>query len=173
MSRLRRIEQSHRFFFVTTNLAKDTPLFSAAERTLVLADLRAIGSTHDFLLLAFLVMPDHLHLMIYPRETTLTGILRDFKSKSAQTIRKSRNCLGPIWQSHFFDFICRRVSDYWSKVEYIHQNLVTDGLVESPEAWAWSSAAACDTTPCLLGPVPDKIELPLDGDALLWPAPSR
>jgi len=172
MSRLRRIEQSHRYFFVTTNLANGIPHLSAFERSLVLHDLGIIRSKMDFLLLAYVVMPNHIHLLIYPRGTTLTSVLRTFKARTAHSLNEARHSIGPIWQSRFFDFICRRVHDFWAKVEYIHQNPVAAGLASSADEWPWSSAAVWDAAkPGLLRS--DRIEMPLAGDTLLWPAFSR
>jgi putative transposase len=170
MSRLRRIEQAHRFFFVSTNLAPQCAPFSPDERTLVLRDLNGVRSSHDFLLFSFVVMPTHLHLLLYPRETTLTSILRDLKSRSAATLHKARASVGPIWQPRFFDFACRKVRDFWEKVKYIHQNPVKAGLASAAADWPWSSAAS-GTRPAMLRP--DPIELPADGNALIWPAPWR
>ena len=173
MSRLRRIEQSYRYFFVTTNLAEGIAPFSPSERDQVLSDLHMVRSSHDFLLLAYVIMPDHVHIMIYPRETTLSVVLRDFKKRTAHTLHDFRHCRGPFWQGRFFDFICRRAPDFRSKVEYIHQNPVTAGLAECAEDWPWSSAFAIDTStrPGVLRP--DPIEMPLEANTLLWPAFSR
>jgi putative transposase len=170
MSRLRRIEQAHRFFFVSTKLAPQCSPFSPGERTLVFHDLKAIRSSHDFLLFAYVVMPTHLHLLLYPREATLTDILRDLKSRSAVTLHKARASDGPIWQPRFFDFACRKVRDFWEKVEYIHQNPVRAGLASMPAEWLWSSATGGKGLAVLR---PDPIELPADGNALIWPAPWR
>jgi len=170
MSRLRRIEQAHRFFFVTTNLASNCARLSHQERTLVLQDLRSIRNSHDFLLFSFVVMPDHLHLLCYPREAMLSVILRDFKSKSALTLRKARRTHGAIWQPRYFDSICRKVQDFWEKMDYIHLNPVRAGLAARPEDWPWSSAALGHPHPVLCV---DPVELPADGNTLLWPAPWR
>ena len=165
MYRLRRIEQSHRFFFITTNLAS-APLLPH-ERTLILQDLAATRRSHDFLLFSFVIMPDHLHLLCYPREATLTDVLRDFKSASALNLRKSRHACGSIWQPRFFDAICRKVHNFWEKMDYIHQNPVRSGLVDHPHDWPWSSAA--NTFSSIL--TPDPIDLPAVGETPLWPAP--
>jgi putative transposase len=170
MSRLRRIEQAHRFFFVSTNLAPQCASFSPAERTLVLHDLKAVRSSRDFLLFSYVIMPTHLHLLLYPRQATLTDILRDLKSRSAATLHKVRGSDGPIWQPRFFDFACRKVREFWEKVEYIHGNRVKAGLACTAAEWPWSSAAI-GTGPAILRP--DPIELPADGNALIWPAPWR
>ncbi len=170
MSRLRRIEQSHRFFFVSTNLVPQCSPLSPAERTLVLHDLKAIRSSRDFSLFSYVILPTDLHLLLYPRETTGTDILRDPKSMSAATLHKARASSGPIWQPRFFDFACRKVRDFWEKVEYSHQNPVKAGLASTVAEWPWSSGAS-GTAPAILRP--DHIELPADGNALIWPAPWR
>ena len=170
MSRLRRIEQAHRFFFITTNLASNCAPLSCQERTLILQELRWIRNSHDLLLFSFVVMPDHLHLLSNPREAMLSDILRDFKSRSAFTLRKSRRTRGAIWQPRFFDAICRKVRDFWEKMDYIHLNPVRAGLSAKLEDWPWSSAAVAHPDTVLSV---DPIDLPADGDALLWPAPWR
>ena len=141
MSRLRRIEHAHRFFFITTNLARASLPLSPTERTLILQDLKTTRRSHDFLLFSYVVMPTHLHLLLYPREAMLADILRDFKCKSSFSLRKARASQRPAWQSRFFDSICRKVRDFWEKMDYIHQNPVKAGLVASATDWLWSSAA--------------------------------
>jgi len=172
MSRLRRIEQSERYFFVTTNLARNVAEFSPKERTEVLNVLDSARHRQGFFLFAYVVMPTHLHLLLWPHRCTLTGVLRDFKSKSALAVTATRGIRGPIWQPRFFDFICRRVKDFHEKMEYIHNNPVEAKLVEQAEQWPWSSAAwhlEHRQPPILVDPV----RLPAESNALLWPAPWR
>lgn len=170
MSRLRRIAQARRYFFVTTNLAENCAPLSRAERTVVLRELKASRMSHDIFLFSFVIMPDHLHLLLYPREAMLSDVLRDFKCKSAFSLRKLRSNPSPIWQPRFFDSVCRRVRVFWEKMDYIHQNPVRAGLVACAGEWEWSSAAVVQADTIL---TPDPIELPIDGDTLLWPAPWR
>jgi putative transposase len=172
MSRLRRIEERDRFFFVTTNLSKTISHLKPNERTLILEILGVCRAKLAFKIFAYVVMPDHVHLMIEPGSRTLSSVMRDFKSKSALAMNERRQSRGPVWQSRYFDFVCRRVRDFSEKVEYIHHNPVKVGLVGRPEGWPWSSANSLLTggTSFFL---PDPIDLPADGDTLLWPAPWR
>ena len=133
MSRLRRIEQRDRFFFVTTNLAKGIPHFVPDECALLLDILGQSRAQHGFLLFAYAVMPDHVHLLLDPGPSSLAAVLRDFKSKSALALNKSRHAHGSLWQPRYFDFACRRVRDFWNKMEYIRDNPVRAGLVLRPE----------------------------------------
>jgi putative transposase len=164
MSRLRRIEQAHRFFFVTTNVADGVAPLTADERSLTVECRRATRLRNDFLIFAYVIMPEHLHILVYPRNTTLTDVLRNFKSKTAFELRKSGRSEGAVWQPRFFDFVCRRVRDFWSKVEYIRRNPVEAGLAKNSDEWKWSSAAR---EPLF---VADPIQLPADGNTLIWPA---
>ena len=173
MSRLRRIEERDRFFFVTTNLAHGVAHLSAEERNHLLRILGGVRSVRGFFLFGFVVMPAHVHLLLEPGTNSLVDILRDFKSQFALELVRARRTPGPIWQSRYFDFICRRVRDFWEKMEYVHQNPVEARLTKRAEDWPWSSAAwwaRTKSTPLLL---PDPIDLPANGDALLWPAPWR
>lgn len=170
MVRFRRIEQHDRFFFVTTNLRESVAPFSPAERDIVLSVIAE--RRKDFFLFAYVVMPTHLHLLLAPNGKALTMIMRDIKSKSGFAISKLRMSLGPIWQERFFDNITRRVKTFWEKVEYIHNNPVAAGLAARPEDWKWSSAR-CHLKMEGAPLVTDPIDLPADGDALLWPAPYK
>jgi len=170
MSRLRRIEQRERYFFITTNLAPNVPELSQEERSLVLVQLDSTRLKCGFLLFAYVVMPTHVHLLLWPQRSDLTSILRHFKSRSSLALAARRGSRGPFWQPRFFDFICRRVKDFHAKIEYIHGNPVEAGLTKRPQDWQWSSAAAHlhrGASPISV----DIARLPVDGNAVLWPAP--
>jgi putative transposase len=199
MSRIRRIEQKDRFFFVTTNLAKNVGFLSPAERTRVLEILDNCRTRLGFKLFVYVVMPNHAHFLLEPMENTLSSVMRQFKSHTGLALNKTRSTNGPLWQSRFFDFICRRARDFSAKVEYIHCNPVTAGLALRPEDWPWSSAAAwisgdvrrstaqANASAAAQKPQgsadsalryksilpPDFVDIPADGDTLLWPAPWR
>ena len=171
MTRLRRIETRDRIFFVTTNLARGTPELAIAERDLLLRQIVRQRAAGGFLLFGYVVMPDHLHLLIAPTAADLIGVMREFKSCTGQGIRNVRQDGKAIWQSRYFDFILRRVGDFWEKLEYIHENPVKAGLVRDAEDWPWSSARHYARG---AGVIPvDLIEMPGDRLAWLHPAPWR
>ena len=171
MTRLRRIESRERIFFVTTNLARGAAQLGIGERDLLLGQLGRQRAAGGFLLFGYMVMPDHLHLLIAPVAADLIGVMREFKSCRGQEIRVLRQSPRPIWQARYFDFILRRVGDFWEKLDYIHENPVEAGLVRHAEDWPWSSAAHYAGGSGLI-PV-DAIELPGERAAWLYPAPWR
>lgn len=123
-----------------------------------------------FALFAYVVMPNHVHLLLAVNGTDLPSLIRDWKSQCGFAISRARQLHAPLWQARYFDFILRRVADFWDKFDYIHQNPVRAGLVTNANDWRWSScrhysklgAAAVE---------PDPIYLPMDRNAPLWPAP--
>ena len=172
MTRLRRIEDRNRFFFVTTNLSRCAATLTPAERDLILATLCRQRQRGDFFLFGFVVMPTHLHLLFAPHNQNLIRIMRDLKSKTGYEISRARPVPGPIWQSGYFDTIIRRVRNFWQKLEYIHRNPVEDGMVKNPEDWSWSSYRHyVEKEPGLI--TLDPVEFPSDEDHFLWPAPWR
>ena len=61
------------------------------------------------------------------------------KVGSTHRINHGRKEWGLLWQPRFFDRAVRTVKEYYEKVEYIHLNPVTAGLVARAEDWPWSS----------------------------------
>ena len=172
MSRLRRLEQQDRIFFVTTNLAREAENLSETERYLVLTSLAETRASHGFLLFGYVVMPDHVHALLAVISGSVSGIMHQWKRSSAQLLQKARGMRGPLWQARYFDFICRRTRDVANKLDYIHDNPVKAGLVRHRDEWCWSSAGFYSKT-CPPPVIPDIMDFSGDPDELLWPAPWR
>jgi len=97
----------------------------------------------DYLLHEFVVMPDHLHLLMTPSETTsLEKCVQLIKGGSSFRIHKARGLKMEIWQIGFHDWTIRDVDDWRVKIGYIRMNPVRAGLVERAEEWMYSSAGA-------------------------------
>lgn len=172
MSRLRRIADRDRIFFLITNLVKGAAPLSPVERDLLLTVLEGLRAARDFLILGYVVMPDHAHLLVACRTEAISRLMHDWKFKTGYAIRQHRGNRGPLWQSRYFDFICRRTRDVSNKLQYIHENPVTAGLVSSGPDWRWSSAGFYAKTSATRI-VPDEMDFSGDPDELLWPAPWR
>jgi len=168
MSRLRRIERVGRYFFVTTNLARGIPPLSPIERSICLEQLAKAREKFCFALFGYVIMPDHVHLLLSTFETGLPEIMRAWKSRAAVAIARAPRRLGPVWQKRYFDFILRRAGDISTTLLYIHENPVEANLVARAEDWEWSSAAARmkkSTAPVM----PDTFDMPQNPNESLWP----
>ncbi|MEM6911815.1 MAG: hypothetical protein AAF555_09565 [Verrucomicrobiota bacterium] len=84
------------------------------------------GKWHLHLLL---LMPDHLHaIATFHEDISITNFIRSWKGYLAKTA-------GIQWQTGFFDHRLRSDASFLEKAEYIRQNPVRAGLVESSEDW--------------------------------------
>jgi putative transposase len=172
MTRLRRIETLHRFFFVTFNLAKSSTPLQPTERTILLHTLNTLRHPNNFALYGYVVMPTHAHLLLYPEIMSLPTIMRLLKTNSTGAFEKFRPLSQPLWHRSYHDFICRRSRDFSNKLEYIHKNPKAAGLVADPAEWQWSSYLYYQTKAKLPVPI-DEIHFSGDPNQLLWPAPWR
>jgi putative transposase len=167
MTRLRRIATVDRYFFITTNLARNCTPLNAEERDVLLQVVAEQHRRGAFWLFGYCVMPTHLHLLLKPNKHDLAVAISGIKRVMNSRIVEARKTRVSIWQPKYFDNIMRRVRDFWAKLEYIHNNPVAAGLVSTPREWKWSSFAAVTDRGDLPIPI-DVPDLPQDPDALLW-----
>ncbi|MBX3375844.1 MAG: transposase [Phycisphaeraceae bacterium] len=155
--RMRRREIPGGLRFVTFSCQRRLPLLGrAAIRDVLTAALILTRTQHRFELFAWVVMPEHVHLMVRPRpESKLHDALRSLKTSVAKRVvsrwmdlrtpvlEQLRTGDKPVrfWQKGGgFDRNLRDMEEFCREVRCIHRNPVTRGLVERPEDWKWSSA---------------------------------
>ena len=110
-------------------------------RIAALAD-QAVRFHHGrrFELLAWVVMPNHVHTLIRVGQTPLTRIVQNWKSIVAVEANKLRGRSGRFWQPDYWDRHMRDEEQVSKAVRYIENNPVKAKLCHAPEAWAFSSA---------------------------------
>ena len=113
-------------------------------------------------LLAWVVMPNHVHVMIQLNGTVpLFRIIQSWKSYTGRRL--------PVaWQREYWDRHIRDERHYANAVAYIHGNPVQAGLCQSPGDWPWSSLGWTSASSTHLGgssassTMNPKVELALD-----------
>ncbi|YCM42340.1 transposase [Verrucomicrobiaceae bacterium 227] len=79
----------------------------------------------------FVVMPNHVHLLITPKEGfKLSKIMQSMKSFSAKGINVNEERSGKLWQVESFDRIVRNDREFERYVRYIEENPVKANLRE-------------------------------------------
>jgi putative transposase len=90
---------------------------------------------------AWVVMPNHVHVVLKPHEK-LPEILRWVKTATAVRANSIAGRKGrPFWQREYFDRWIRTDKELASVIAYVEANPVKAGFVISPGDWPWSSAA--------------------------------
>ncbi len=109
-------------------------------------------------LIAYVLMPNHIHLVLfYNEKTDVSGFMRDFKKYTSTRIRQLLEKDGKttivenlryninlqkfkIWKDRFDAVIIKHKNVLLTKINYIHNNPVKYGLVEKEEDWKYSSS---------------------------------
>ncbi len=96
----------------------------------------------------FVVMPDHVHLVLTPLADddgpiSLPEIFQKVKSESAHRINRLLRRKGRVWQDESFDHVLRRDEGIDAKLEYIRLNPVRATLVQQPGEYKWMWFERC------------------------------
>ncbi|MHB1857521.1 MAG: REP-associated tyrosine transposase [Acidobacteriaceae bacterium] len=110
-------------------------LGTPAARNVFERSLETMRVRYQFFVLGYVVMPEHVHLLVSePEKTSLSKAIQALKLSVA--IQRNER---PFWQARYYDFNVFTDAKRVEKLKYMHRNPVARGLVEEPEQWAWSS----------------------------------
>jgi len=129
-----------RTFFITTVTWQRTPLFRQAQPAELMMDVLAhYREQKKYVLHEFVIMPDHLHLLLTPApEISFERAMQLIKGGFSYRLGKAKP--GLVWQESFTKHRIRDDQDYKNHAAYIRMNPVRARLVERPELYPYSSA---------------------------------
>jgi putative transposase len=108
----------------------------------------------DYRLLAWVVMPNHVHLLVEIWQTPQMQLVKNWKGFTARRLNRVFGRSGKLWQDDYWDRYIRNEEHCRKVVRYIESNPVKAGLVKSPEQWPFSSARFRDEYKRLNPPKP-------------------
>jgi putative transposase len=134
--------------FVTGNVLDRTGIFT--DPTLCIAfldELNSLNQKWPSKLIAYVLMPDHFHLICNPRDGRIREFTGALKSLSARRIVKTSKRFPfridadghHVWQEIFWATPLWSGWMIWQKINYIHADSVRAGLVKSAKDYPWSS----------------------------------
>ena len=98
------------------------------------------GDTANYALHAWVVMPNHVHMLITPL-SNVSSLMQRLKGATAREANRQLGRSGtPFWQHESYDRLVRDAREFRRIENYIIQNPVRAGLSASPETFRWSSA---------------------------------
>ncbi len=141
---LKRFHHSGQSHFVTFTCYRRRPhLESVKGCEVFVAALEQARLHYQFLVYGFVVMPEHVHVLISePERATVANAIQSLKISSSKRSAVDRECEGrrtPLWQRRYYDRNIRDYAEFVEKLRYIHRNPVKRGLVANAEEWEWSS----------------------------------
>lgn len=116
-------------------------LQSERNATLFLDVLRSYVAACRFRIHDFVVMPDHVHLLItVDDKMAVEKAVQLIKGGFSYRLKKEFGYTGEVWQRGFSDVRVEDRSSFLQHREYIAQNPVNSGLVDSPAKYPYCFA---------------------------------
>jgi putative transposase len=136
------VVSSARTFFATTRTGQGRALLQSERNALLIIDvLRCYVAAKKFRLHDFVVMPDHLHLLLTVGEgMTIERAMQLVKGGFSYRLKKECGYLGEVWQHGFSETRVEDRQSFLRHKEYIAANPVRAGLADSPEAYPYCFA---------------------------------
>jgi putative transposase len=155
-ARLRRYYGAGYSHFITTSCYQRRPLLgSRRNRDLFLEVLEQVRRRYQFVVVGYVVMPEHVHLLLTePERRDPSIVMQALKQGFARRLLcRMRSRVDPrqsnlwsaalaeghVWQRRFYDFVVFSDDRRVEKLRYMHRNPVKRGLVLEPGQWEWSS----------------------------------
>src|SRR5438309_7813191 len=154
--RLHRYYGSGYLHFITSSCYQRRPLLNTPRRrTWFLEILEQVRRRYQFVVVGYVVMPEHFHLLmsepeLRDRSVVMQVVKQEFAKKVLRALRSRAKPLQSslwaealktrhVWQARFYDFNVWSTGKRIEKLRYMHRNPVKRGLVLEPEQWGWSS----------------------------------
>lgn len=130
---------SARVFFATTKTSVARRLLQSERNAMLLIDvLRSNVAAGKFELHDFVIMPDHLHLlMTLPSDISIEKAMQLIKGGFSYRLKKEFGYRGEVWQRGFSEMRIRDEQSFLQHREYIVQNPVKARLVDIAEQYPY------------------------------------
>ena len=101
--------------------------------------LRALKETAGVDVVAYCLMPNHVHIVAIPfGELSLARLFGVAHHRYARRVNSKHDWRGHLWQERFCSFVMDE-GYFLAAVRYVELNPVRAGLCACPEEWKWSS----------------------------------
>ncbi|MEH6576775.1 MAG: transposase [Amphritea sp.] len=124
-----RFSEAGRVYLVTFTTADRLPWFSGFEPGRIVVSVLKNESQFSKIL-AFVVMPDHVHWLVQLERKSLYKTVQTVKSVSAHRMNRLFGRSGSVWQDGFHDHAVRKDEDILHLARYVVMNPVRAGLVD-------------------------------------------
>ena len=140
--RKHRYDASNRLYFITKRVApgNGVGLAQAPIAGVIIQTLFWLVENWRLWLLGFVVMPDHLHLVMAPRAPhQLRTVMQNLFSYSARQINTQLRRQGSLWAEEYYEHLLTSREKVQPCLDYIYQNPVRKNLAAQAADWSYSS----------------------------------
>lgn len=148
-------------FHLTARLLGGEALFTPRLRTVLVRLLRRQVAFADLQLLAYVIMPNHLHLVVRQGRAPLFRFMQPLLCRTALLIQRSHGKEGHVFVRRYWAHPCGDAEYIRNAIIYTHLNPVRAELSVEPEEYPWSSHGAWLGNPCAVDGRPHPVALSL------------
>ena len=143
MLRKPRIEFEGAFYHVITRGNQKQKIFKdASDYQKFIQFLTIYKNRYHYSLYAYVLMSNHIHLLIETRETPLSKVLQGINQSYTMHYNKTYRTVGHLFQGRYKAILCDRDAYLLALLRYIHYNPVRARIAETLEQYPWSSHQA-------------------------------
>jgi REP element-mobilizing transposase RayT len=143
MSRPLRIEYAGAVYHVTSRGNEKKPVFKDdADRLNFLNTLQHVNKRYNWICHAYCLMTNHYHLLIETPDGNLSIGMRQLNGVYTQLFNRRHGRTGHLFQGRYKAILIQKDSHLLEVCRYVVLNPVRAKMVETPEAYAWSSYPA-------------------------------
>lgn len=143
MARKPRINAGNTIYHVLNRANAKKKIFETDDDYLLFKNiLRKTVCNFDMRILSYCIMPNHWHLLLYPRkDIELSLFMKTLTETHAQRYHKDHGTTGTghIYQDRYKSFPVKDEVYLRTLYSYIESNPLRSGLVSKCEEWKWSS----------------------------------
>lgn len=147
-SDIKRFDRPSDRCFITCVTKNREPLFANRSNIILfMQTLREVQAIKKADIIAYVIMPDHIHMIIQSTTSTTLQIMKSLKWNFTQNWKLisplDNDLLNPahLWQEKFWEHTINDDRDLHNHINYIIKNPVKHGYVDDPEDWPYSSFA--------------------------------
>ena len=140
-------------YFVTFSCYKRRKILSRDRaKAIVISMFASELAKQGGVCMGFVIMPDHVHAVIRFNENgRLSAFMKIWKQRSSFHLKRfmKEECIyaktgiptdEPIWQARYYCFNIYSEKKLLEKLDYMHNNPVKSGFVQTPHEWKFSSS---------------------------------
>ena len=152
----------NRYFLTICTINRERLFTNEADVGSVRTSLRHASDTNLFAVIAYCIMPDHLHVLTEGLEerSDFKEFVRLFKQRSAYAWKQRTGDL--LWQRSYYDRVLRAHDDVFAVARYILANPVRAGLARSPGEYPFAGSFTMDVAD-LIGSVQSGVSIETGG----------
>ena len=114
--------------------------FADNDRRFYLAQLAELSAAFECALHAYVLMDNHVHLLITPsKEDSISLLMKNLGQRFVQFVNREHGRTGALWEGRYYSSVVDTGAYLFSCHRYIEMNPVRAKMVAHPAAYPWSS----------------------------------